>query len=54
MSDITTLTACNVAGRKRDRRNTYKILMGKPEEKRRLGRPGYRWEDNIKMDLREI
>jgi hypothetical protein len=35
-------------------RNAYKILTGKPEGKRRLGRPRRRWEDNIKMDLREI
>jgi hypothetical protein len=34
-------------------RNAYKILVGKPEWKRPLKRPGYRWEDNIKMDLRE-
>jgi hypothetical protein len=31
----------------------YRILMGKPEGKRPLGRPRCRWEDNIKMDLRE-
>jgi len=35
-------------------RNAYKILAGKPEEKRPFGRPGGRWEDNIRMDLREI
>jgi hypothetical protein len=35
-------------------RNAYKILMGKPEGKRPLGRPRRRWEDNIKMDLSEI
>jgi hypothetical protein len=35
-------------------RNTYKILDGKPEAKRRLGRRTYRWEDNIRIDLREI
>jgi hypothetical protein len=29
-------------------------LIGKPEEKRPFGRPGCRWEDNIRMDLREI
>ena len=28
--------------------------MGKPEGKRPLGRPGHRWEDNIKMDLQEV
>jgi hypothetical protein len=32
----------------------YKVLMGKPERKRPLGRPRRRWEDGIRMDLREI
>jgi hypothetical protein len=36
------------------RRNTYRILVGMPEGKRRLGRPRRRWVDNIKMNLREI
>jgi len=35
-------------------RNTYSILIGKPGEKRPRGKPGCRWEDNIRMDLREI
>jgi hypothetical protein len=35
-------------------RNAYRILMGKPEGRRPLGRPRRGWEDNIKMDLREI
>ena len=35
-------------------RGVYRVLVGKPEEKRRLGRPRRRWEDNIKMDLREV
>jgi hypothetical protein len=35
-------------------RNAYRILVGKPEERRPLGRPRRRWVDNIKMDLREI
>jgi hypothetical protein len=35
-------------------RNAYRILVGKPEGKRRLGRPRRRWVDNIKMGLREI
>jgi hypothetical protein len=34
--------------------NAYKILVGKPEGRRSLGRPRRRWVDNIKMDLREI
>jgi hypothetical protein len=35
------------------KRNAYRILVRKPEEKRPLGRPRRRWVDNIKMDLRE-
>jgi hypothetical protein len=35
-------------------RNVYRILVGKPEGKRPLGRPRRSWVDNIKMDLREI
>ena len=35
-------------------RNAYRILVGKPEGKRPLGRPRRRWEDNIKMDLRDV
>ena len=35
-------------------RNTYRVLVGRPESKRPLGRPRRRWEDNIKMDLREV
>jgi hypothetical protein len=35
-------------------RNLYRILVGKPEEKRPLERPRRRWEVGIKMDLREI
>jgi hypothetical protein len=37
-----------------EKRNAYRILMGKPEGKTPLGRPRHRWECNIKMDLREI
>jgi hypothetical protein len=36
------------------KRNGYRILVGKPEGKRPLGRCGHRWIDNIKMDLRKI
>jgi hypothetical protein len=43
--------ACSTKGAKR---NAYRILVGKPEGKRPLGRPRDRWEDNIKVDLREI
>jgi hypothetical protein len=35
-------------------RNAYRILVGKPEGKKPLGRPRLRWVDNIKIDLREI
>jgi hypothetical protein len=34
--------------------NAYKILVGKTERNRPLGRPRRRWDDNIRMDLREI
>jgi hypothetical protein len=37
-----------------EKRNAYRILVGKPEGKRRLGISGRRWVDNIKMDLRKI
>jgi hypothetical protein len=36
------------------RRSFYRVLVGRPEGKRPLGRPRHRWEDNIKLDLREI
>jgi hypothetical protein len=37
-----------------ERRGAYRALAGKPEGTRLLGRPRRRWEDNIKMDLREV
>ena len=37
-----------------ERRGAYKVLVGKPERKRPLGRPRRRWEDNIKIDLQEV
>ena len=37
-----------------ERRGAYRALVGKPEGRRPLGRPRRRWEDNIKMDLREV
>jgi hypothetical protein len=37
-----------------EERKMYKVLVGKPEGKRPLGRPRRRWEDGIRMDLREI
>jgi len=38
----------------RDRRGVYRVLVGKPEGKKPLGRPRLRWEDNIKMYLQEV
>jgi hypothetical protein len=35
-------------------RGVYRVLVGKPERKRPLGRPRHRWEENIKMDLQEV
>jgi hypothetical protein len=41
---------CSTHGEK----NAYRVLMGKPEGKGRLGRPRRRWDDNFRMDIREI
>jgi hypothetical protein len=43
--------ACSTYGEKRD---AYRILVGRPDRRRQLGRPRRRWEDNIKMDLQEV
>jgi len=43
--------ACIVYG---GEERVYRVLVGKPEGKRSLGRPMRRWEDNIKMDLQEV
>jgi len=43
--------ACSAYG---EWRGVYRILVGKPEVKRPLGKPRRRWEDNIKMDLQEV
>jgi hypothetical protein len=37
-----------------EKRNAYKLLVGKPEGKRPLGRPRRRWVDNIRVDLGEV
>jgi hypothetical protein len=37
-----------------ERRGAYRALVGKPEGRKPLGRSRHRWEDNIKMDLREV
>jgi hypothetical protein len=36
------------------KRNVYKLFIGKSERKRPRGRPGHRWEDNIRINVREI
>jgi len=43
--------ACSAIG---ERRGIYRVLVGKPERKRPLGRPKLRWEDNITTDLQEV
>jgi hypothetical protein len=43
--------ACSTLG---EMRNAYRILVGKPQRKEALGRPRRRWEDSIKVDLREL
>jgi hypothetical protein len=43
--------ACSTNGEKT---NAYRLLMGKPEGERPLGRPRHRWVDSIKMDLGKI
>jgi hypothetical protein len=41
-------------GRMGERRGVYRVLVGRPEGKRPLGKPRSRWEGNIKLDLREV
>ena len=40
--------------RRGERRDVYRVMVGKTEGRRPLGRPRLRWEDNIKMDLQEV
>jgi hypothetical protein len=42
---------CSAVG---EERGVYRVLVGRPEGKRPLGRPRCRWESNIKMDLQEV
>jgi len=42
------------AARVGEERGLYRVLVGKPEGKRRLGRPRRRWVNNIRMDLQEV
>jgi hypothetical protein len=37
-----------------EEKGVHRVLVGKPEGKRPLGRPRHRWEDNIKMDLQDV
>ena len=37
-----------------EERHIYRVLVGKPERRRPLGRSRYRWEDNVKMDFQEV
>jgi len=37
-----------------EERGVYRVLMGKPEGRRQVGRPRHRWVDNIRMDLQEV
>jgi hypothetical protein len=47
--------ACSTNGEEaKKKKNVYRMLVGKPEGKKPLGRPRVRWLDNIKMDLRKI
>ena len=43
--------ACSTYG---DTRGVYRVLVGKHDGKRPLGKPRHRWEDNIKMDLQKV
>jgi hypothetical protein len=49
-----TLGQAGHVARTEEGRGVYRVLVGRPEGKRLLGRPRRRWEDNIKVDLREI
>ena len=44
----------DVCSRYGESRGVYRVLVGRPEGKRPLGRPRLRWEDNIKMDLQKV
>jgi hypothetical protein len=46
--------ACSTYGGGGEGRDAYRILVGRPEGRRPLGRPRRRWEDNIKMHLQEV
>ena len=52
--DYAVLTWAGHVARMEQSRNVYRVLMGKPEGKRPLGRTRHRCEDNFKMNLREV
>jgi hypothetical protein len=45
---------CGPCSTYREGRGVYRVLVGKPERKRPLGKPRRRWEDNIKIDIYEV
>ena len=50
---ISRMSSAGHVARLGDGRGAYRVLMGRPEVRRRLGRSRYRWDDNIKMDFQE-
>jgi hypothetical protein len=56
LSDIFQVIKSRIMRRPRmgERRGAYRILVGRPEGRRPLGRPRLRWEDNIKMDIQDV
>jgi hypothetical protein len=54
-SEVDTVLAwAGHVARMREKRNAYRLLVGKPEGERPLGRPRRRWVDNIRIDLEEV
>jgi hypothetical protein len=49
-----TLCIYHVVCKLKEKRNAYRLLVGKPEGRRPLGRPRHRWLDNIRMDLVQV
>ena len=49
-----TLTTASILCENSSSNHVYRVLVGKPEGKIKLGRPRRRWEDNIKMDLQKV
>jgi hypothetical protein len=45
---------CGSCSTNAEKRNAYRLLLGKPEGKKQIGRPRRRWMDNIKMDVGEV